>query len=126
MQVATKPAVGIFWRMGDSLLIERTPLAQAESYGDYLTHVGGHYEQWTAWQALGGLGLRAAGLPMEIRGSEYDAWPRGRVVYEVPRQRFFLYADRRLQRPEIIAQLRQVFGLADANVVVRGDPHYRR
>jgi hypothetical protein len=32
MQSATEPAVGIFWRVRDSLLIERTALAQAEPY----------------------------------------------------------------------------------------------
>src|SRR4051794_34447042 len=66
MQAATEPAIGIFWRVGNSLLIERTVLAQAEPYGDCLTHAGGHYERWTAWQALGGPSLRAAGLPPEI------------------------------------------------------------
>jgi hypothetical protein len=126
VQAATGPAVGIFWRVGDSLLIERIVLAQAEPYGDCLTHAGGHFERWAAWQALGGPGLRAAGLPLEIGLSEYDNWPRGRVVYEVSHRRFVLYADRRLQRPEIVAQLQQAFGLVDADVIVRGDPHYRR
>jgi hypothetical protein len=125
-QAATEPAIGIFWRVGNCLVIDRTTLPQAEPYGDCLTHASGHYERWSAWQALGATGLRAAGLPPEIGLREYDEWPRGRVVYEVPHRRFVLYADQRLQWPEILAQLRQAFGLANADVIVRGDPHYRR
>lgn len=125
LQAPTAPAVGIFWRVADCLVIERSVLAQAEAYGDCLTHAGGHYERWEAWQLLGPAGLRAAGLPTEIGVSEYDDWPRGRVVYEVPARRFKLYADRRLQRPEVIARLREAFGLVAVQVMVRGDPHYR-
>ncbi|GJE53814.1 hypothetical protein [Methylobacterium thuringiense] len=120
-----QPSVGIFWRIGDYLLVERTPLAQAETYGDCLTHAGGHYERWDVWQALGAKQLRAEGYPSEIACSEYDHWPRGRIVYERPAGRFVIYADRRLQRPEFIAQLRETCGLLDAVSVVRGDPHYR-
>ena len=125
IQPSTEPAVGIFWRVDAHLLVERTPVALAEPYGDCLTHPGGHYERWEVWQALGLRGLRASGYPERIAYSEYDHWPRGRVVYEVLAKRFMLYTDRRLQRPEIILQLRQAFGLTTAAVVVRGDPHYR-
>lgn len=69
--------------------------------------------------------LRAAGLPAAIAVSEYDEWPRGRVVYEVSARRFMLYADRRLHGWEIIKLLRTTFGLQDATVAVRADPHYR-
>lgn len=119
------PFVGIFWRVADRLLVQRTALAQAEPYGDCLTHPGGHYERWEDWQRLGATGLRAAGLPEAIAVSEYDDWPRGRVVYDVPPCRFMLYADRRLQHPSIVAQLVEAFGLSAAEVVVRSDPHYR-
>ena len=119
------PAVGIFWRVADCLVLDRSVLAEAEPYGDCLTHPGGHYERWEAWQALRVPALRAAGLPAEIAESEYDDWPRGRVVYEVSARRFVLYADRRLHAREIIELLRTTFGLQDATVAVRADPHYR-
>ena len=125
MQAPTAPAVGIFWRVADCLVLERSVLAEAEPYGDCLTHAGGHYERWEAWRALSAGGLRAASLPVEIAASEYDDWPRGRVVYEVPIRRFVLYADRRLQRPVTVSVLRGAFGLSAEVVTVRGDPHYR-
>ncbi|SEG64462.1 hypothetical protein SAMN04488144_13226 [Methylobacterium sp. 190mf] len=125
MQAPTAPAVGILWRVADCLVLDRSVLAEAEPYGDCLTHPGGHYERWEAWQALSAPALRAAGLPAEIAVSEYDDWPRGRVVYEVPARRFVLYADRRLHGREIIDLLRKTFGLQSATVAVRADPHYR-
>lgn len=42
----TNPAVGIFWRVGGVLVLDRSPLAEAEPYGDCLTHAAGHYERW--------------------------------------------------------------------------------
>lgn len=125
MQAPIAPAVGIFWRVADCLVLERSMLAEAEPYGDCLTHACGHYERWESWQTMSAAALRAAGLPAEIAVSEYDEWPRGRVVYEVPAQRFVLYADRRLQGRETIDHLRGAFGLQSATVVVRADPHYR-
>ncbi|MCJ2007957.1 hypothetical protein [Methylobacterium sp. J-092] len=121
----SEPSVGIFWRVAGALVVDRTPLSRAEPYGDCLTHGPGHYEQWEAWQRLGVRGLREQGHPDAIRVSEYDEWPRGRVVYEVPSARFVLYADRRLQQLATLTALRTAFGLDAATVIVRGDPHYR-
>lgn len=123
--VPAEPSVGIFWRVGDHLLVERTPLAQAEPYGDCLTHSGGHYERWEVWQGLGAKRLRTEGFPGQIAFSEYDQWPRGRVVHERPSGHFIIYADRRLQQPDIVRQLRDAFGLSEASSLVRSDPHYR-
>ena len=120
-----QPAVGIFWRVAGALDVDRTPLSCAEPYGDCLTHGPGHYERWEAWQQLGTRGLREQAHPDAILVTEYDDWPRGRVVYEVPSARFVLYADRRLHQPATLAALRTLFGLDAAAVVVRGDPHYR-
>jgi hypothetical protein len=36
-----------------------------------------------------------------------------------------LYADRRLQTPEVIDALKTVFGLIKVEVIVRSDLHYR-
>jgi hypothetical protein len=47
--------VGIFWGIPESdhswtLLIDSTSLAEAETYGNFLTHPRGHYEVWSHWQ----------------------------------------------------------------------------
>jgi hypothetical protein len=121
----TPPAVGIFWRVGDVLLIDRSTLAEAEPYGDCITHAGGHYERWQEWQALGDSRLVSMGYPIAIASTEYDEWPRGRVVYETLPRRFILYADRRLQSGEIINAIKNAFGLGDVETVVKSDSHYR-
>jgi len=122
---ATAPTVGIFWLIEGSLLIDRSTLEAAEPYGECLTHTAGHYDRWQEWQALGVTRLAALGYPGQIVSSEYDEWPRGRVVHETQQGRFVLYADPRLQRPEIIEALKLAFGLDNAEVVVRSDAHYR-
>ncbi len=119
------PSVGIFWRVKGVLVTDRSTLAEAESYGDCLTHATGHYERWERWRRLGAARLAALGLPAQIASTEYDEWPRGRIVYEQPARRFVIYADRRLQAPATIAALRTAFGLIGAEAVVKSDMHYR-
>lgn len=119
------PSVGIFWRVGDILIIDRSTLDEAERYGDCMTHAAGHYERWQEWQALGSLRLASSGYPALIASSEYDEWPRGRIVYEILGRRFVLYADKRLQKPVIIEALKDAFGLNDAKVSVMSDQHYQ-
>lgn len=123
--VPTPPSLGIFWLVAGVLVIDRSILNEGEQYGDCLTHAAGHYERWKNWRALGAERLRGTGFPDHIRSTEYDEWPRGRIVYEKVAERFVLYADRRLQTPSIIAALKMVFGLQEANVIVMSDPHYR-
>ena len=120
----TPPAVGIFWLMDGVLVIDRSTLEEAEVYGDCLTHAAGHYERWQKWQA-GAAAILSMGYPKRILSTEYDDWPRGRIVYEIPAQRFVLYADRRLQKPVVIDALKTAFGFNSVQVIIRSDPHYR-
>jgi hypothetical protein len=121
----TRPAVGIFWLVNGVLVIDRTTLEDAEPYGDCLTHAAGHYERWQEWQALRNAQRASAGYPDRIASTEYDQWPRGRIVHETPKSSYVIYADRRLQRPDIIDALKIAFGLNEAEVIVRSDSHYR-
>lgn len=122
---APTQAVGIFWRVAFKLVVDRSALADAEPYGECLTHPHGHYDRWQEWQSLGRRGLVAANLPCEIATSEYDDWPRGRIIYQIDQRRFVIYADRRLQHLEFVAAIRRSFGLEDAEVRIRSDLHYR-
>jgi hypothetical protein len=119
------PSVGIFWRVSDYLVVDRSALSDAEPYGDCLTHAMGHYDRWQQWQALGEAKLTSGGLPKSILSTEYDEWPRGRVVYETASKFFIVYADRRLQKPSIVAALKAGFGIVTATVRIRSDLHYR-
>jgi hypothetical protein len=121
----TPPAVGIFWRVNDVLVVDRSTLDVAEPYGDCITHAAGHYERWQEWQASGGTRMVSMGYPMAILSTEYDEWPRSRVIYETPMNRFVIYADRRLQKPDVIDAVTTAFRLDGAEIPIRSDAHYR-
>src|ERR1700689_2604442 len=76
--------VGIFWLIGDRLILDTSPLSEAEPYGDCLGHRTSHIDYWTAQQSL-------RTVPPDL---EYEEPPRGRVVYNTKTQRFAVYADR--------------------------------
>ena len=109
------------------MVIDRSTLVESEPYGDCLTHAAGHYQRWQQWQALGSGRLLHKGFPAQIAWTEYDDWPRGRIVYQKRMQHFVVYADRRLQKPAIIDALKVGFGLnaAELKVTVRSDSDYR-
>jgi hypothetical protein len=105
------PHLGIFWVVqtpdGDArLLAAGCPLDQAESYGDCLTFGPGHYETWAQWRRDKAVdpALRAI-----VRSYEYEDWPRGRIVFDRSRDLFIIYADRKLQTPDIIARIETQF-----------------
>ena len=123
-------AVGIVWgvRDGDGplrLAIDRTPLVEAEPYGDFLTHPRGHHEVWEGWRRLGPARLARRGLPTVIAWHEYEHFPRGRVVFDTRSSRFTLYADRKLQAPGTLRRVLGLFGLDPLLCAVHSDPHYR-
>ncbi len=130
LDAADRPTVGIVWGVRDGagpllLVTDRTPLAEAEPYGDFLTHPGGHHDVWEGWRRLGPAGLAQRRLPSLIAWHEYEHFPRGRVVFDTTTRRFTLYADRKLQTPRVLREVLRVFGLDPARCAVRTDPHYR-
>lgn len=122
------PLVGIFWSINvagreTALLLHAVPLGDAEEYGDFLNY-GGHYEYWDRLAQLGAGELRRRGLPTAPAWSEYEEWPRGRVVFHRPTQRFILYADRKLQKATVVNDIAKAFHLANGAFEVRSDRHY--
>jgi hypothetical protein len=106
---AALPRVGIIWGLRDGaepliLVADCTPLADAEAYGDFLTHPRGHAEVWEGWRRMGPAGLARRGLPTVIAWHEYEHFPRGRAVFDTTTQRFILYADRKLQVPNVLRE----------------------
>ncbi len=124
------PSVGIVWGVQDGaapllLVTDRTFLVKAEPYGDFLTHPRGHHEVWEGWRRLGAGGLARRGLPTLIAWHEYEFFPRGRVVFDTTVSRFTLYADRKLQAPDVLRKVLCAFDLDPTRCAFRSDPHYR-
>ena len=116
---AREPMVGIFWMLGDRLILDASPLNQAETYDDCLGHPTGHDDFWTAQQRVGT-------VPREV---EYLEPPRGRVVYSRKTQRFTFYADRCiLKQKRVVKQIMTTMHLPakQTDMMTDGpDGHYR-
>jgi hypothetical protein len=121
------PEVGIFWQVWNrtypALITDRVPVDEAEAYGDFQTH-GAHAEYWEKLASMSPRALREEGLPGVILTTEYDQWPRGRVVFNRETGRFTLYADPKLQAPSTIETITAHFHLPTDRVDVRSDAHY--
>jgi len=122
---ASAGQVGIFGWIGDRLLAAGCSLEDAEPADDWLDYPGGHAEHWDRWRDAGAVWLRRNDFPIEIVTSEYDDYPRGRIVYDKRRGLFLLYADRRLQTKERLLEMMSVFCLSAETVCVLSDLHYR-
>ncbi len=121
------PQVGIFWVVqttaGEThLLAAACPLDQAEPYGDCMTYGPGHYETWAKWRRDKAVDPALRAL---VRSHEYEAWPRGRIVFDRARDLFVLYADRKLLTPATIARLKTQFHLPAERTEVQSDFHYQ-
>jgi hypothetical protein len=123
-------SLGIFWGIPNldhswCILTDKTSLAEAEPYGDFLTHPRGHYDVWSEWQTLDATELAKQAIPQTVAYHEYEDFPRGRIVYHVKARQFIIYADRRLQRPDVVAEIATLFAIARGTFIVRSDAHYR-
>jgi hypothetical protein len=47
-----------------------------------------------------------------IRADEYEDWPRGRIMFDQSKDRFVLYADRKLMLPGTIARIQKRFSIS--------------
>lgn len=123
-------SVGIFWGIPEpdgswAILVDATSLAEAEPYGDFLTHPRGHYQVWTRWQKKRSAPGASRSNLHAIADHEYEFFPRGRIVYNIVTREFTLYVDRRLQQDATIARIAREFRLAASTFTVRSDEHYR-
>ena len=123
----SQPHVGIFWMVQTKngaarLLAAGCPLEQAEPYGDSLTYGPGHYDTWTKWRRDRGIDPALRDI---VRSHEYEDWPRGRIVFDQSKDRFILYADRKLLVPETITRILEHFRLPADRTSVEGDIHYK-
>jgi hypothetical protein len=99
-----------------NLVIDSTPLSQAEPYGVHLTHPGSHIDVWEQRRLDG----KAPGE------SEYEDFPRGRVIYNTKTQRFTLLADRCILKDNgIVSKIMSEMKLPNQKTDKGTDSHYR-
>ena len=118
--------IGIFWLipvMGEVRLLAHTlALDKAETYGDCLTCPLSHIDAWEGTKRgvklLSPLDSQSRAV---IATSEYEEWPRGRVVFEIVAQHHIAYAD-----PQAFAyaeKIREMFQLPE-NTLFKTDLHW--
>jgi hypothetical protein len=73
-------------------------------------------------ERIGGHGALIIAL---VRSSEYEVWPRGRIVFDRARDLFILYADRKLLPPAMIARIKTQFHLPENRTEIQSDLHYQ-
>ena len=111
-----EPCVGIFWVFDGQLIVDSTPVSQAQIYGNSLGHATGHVDHWALLQQSGT-------VPPEV---EYEEPPRGRVVYDKCEKRFYLLGDRCILAQENIVQMiMTAFHLPLDATSTGEDAHYR-
>jgi len=107
--------VGIFWLVGNRLILDTTPLSEAGNYGEFKIHDGDHVTFW---------------LEMEERGevprdSDYEEHPRGRVNYNTRTKQFNLMLDPCILRQKsVVKRLMSLMNLPD-DTALSTDGHYR-
>jgi len=72
--------VGIFWGIPGPdrswiILTDTTSLAEAEPYGDFLTHPRGHYDVWSKWQKQSAAELSRQVCPRRSRITSMKIFP---------------------------------------------------
>ena len=121
--------VGLCWVVEDqsraALIAHAVSKKQAAIYGDMLTVETGHFDYWSELARLGAHALSTRGIPTAPGWSEYDEWPRGRVLYDCLVQRFVIRADRQLHRPMFVRLIANHFRIAVESTAILSDDHYR-
>jgi hypothetical protein len=121
--------VGPFWVVeadGQPAIIALVvPLERADAYGDMLTVDTGHLEYWSGLARRGARALREAGIPTTPVWSEYEEWPRGRVLYDSTARHFVIRADMQLHQPGFVRIIAEHFCIDDAMTTVMPDEHYQ-
>lgn len=107
--------VGIFWLVGKRLIIDTTPVSEADDYGDFKVYEGDHVTLWDEME-------RRGEVP---RGSAYEEYPRGRVNFNMKTQRFTLFLDRCiLRKKNVVRKLTRLMNLPD-DTALSTDEHYQ-
>ncbi len=109
-----EPYVGIFFLVGGKLVFEATRFSEAGTYAHCKIHEGDHVHYWDKLLRDGA-----------VLNSEYDEYPRGRVVFDTKIAQFTIYADRCiLANKRLVAKITRELNLP-MNTKIETDPHYR-
>ncbi len=103
--------VGLYFYVNGKVLIDLADIEDAELYGDFKIGKSSHYEIWEDKYYM-------------IYHKPYDYFPRGRVAYNYKENKYFLYADKCIDKNGI-QEIMKAFGIEDEKLKIdRKDRHY--
>ena len=110
------PKVAIFWALKGRLLFHTTPVDEAEDYAHFKIHPASHIDHWSKLQ-------NAGTVP---RDTEYEEFPRGRVIYDQSNGQFTVYADKCiLKESGLVKEIMTALELPNQKTKWASDEHYR-
>jgi hypothetical protein len=110
------PNVGIVFLVSNQLLIDRTPVSDRESYGDFSIHERGHDAFWEMLR-------RTRVVPQD---SEYDDYPRGRVAYNTRTEKYSFFLDTCiLKNKSVVKKIIAELNLPTRRTETDTDSHYK-
>ena len=113
------PRIGIFWVYQQKLISKSILLSQA-SYSS-VGIADCRFSHIDVWE------LEKVYLPEypKLFDSEYQALPRGRIVFDKKNSTFSMFADRKIVRSKLHRQMVvNAFSLQAQKCIWRTDPHY--
>jgi hypothetical protein len=113
LRIDGAPEVGIFWVIDEEPLIDGTPLNEAGERLDFFDPKS-HSQLWPVYQRIG----------VVPQNSEYQDYPRGRVVYDKEARSFTIFADKCILKDEpMVRKILSGFHLPP-QTQAESDPHY--
>ena len=111
--------VGIFWCVNGELVFRTIEAREIDS--DDLGKIDApftHIQEWEIHQIYNQFG-------MILFDTEYQNFPRGRVIFDILTQSFNVFLDKNIYKETITGKVIEQFNLRDKTVRWFDDPHYR-
>ncbi|MBU2872133.1 hypothetical protein [Colwellia sp. E2M01] len=111
--------VGIFWYVNDTLIFKTKQInkLQQDELG-LIDSTFTHIEEWETNHIY----LKFA---QRLQGTEYQIYPRGRVIYNSLKNQFYIYLDKTIFNKPITEKIINAFELRKHKVKWFQDPHYQ-
>jgi len=108
--------IGIFWIFDNKIFYKTQKLEDIKSINGFKDSDLAHYQVWDTIKKQ----------YSKFYLYEYEDIPRGRVIYDVGRERFIIYCDENILKANVSRELiLEKFGLIEEKVVFKDDEHYK-
>lgn len=109
--------VGIYFFVGNEVLMEAVPLDQGEKTEISIDHKGSHFDYWEKL-------IPKTAAEKKFKARSYDAFSRGRVLFHLKRKKFIIYRDKCIKEDRI-SIIKEKFGLEGTACDLEYDVHYK-